>query len=229
MERRSLLDSLSLAVQDFGRHSRQFFLLGLAYALLNFIMQLPGVLLDVAAIFDGVFQGQIPTFQEMSAKQQVATLVQTGIFFMSHVVNAIVWVGGLQLALAVVDGGEADLWDALCTLERVPMALGWALYGLLIFPAYMCCLLPGFVLKSALLLWPVLAVDRSCTGAAALGPCLELFRKNVFGLTGISTLILILGMFGAMCFYVGSVLTFPLSLLIAAHTYRILVPVVGEE
>ena len=228
MERRSLFDSVSLATRDFGQHARTLLLLGAAYALMNFIMQLPGVLLDVAAIFDGVFQGQIPTFNEMSSKQQMATLLQTGIFFMSHLVNAILWVGGLQLALAIVDGKPFELWDALCSIERVPLAIGWAVYGLVIFPAFMCCLLPGFVLKAALFLWPLVSIDRSFGGAEALGPCLELFRKNLFGLTGICFLVLTLSMIGATCFHVGSVFTFPITLLTTAHAYRLLVPNLEE-
>ena len=224
-----MLDSVSLAFQDFGRHSRKLLLLGLAYALMNFVMQLPAVLLDVAAIFDGVFQGQIPSFDEMSTKQQLATLLQTGIFFMSHLVNAILWVGGLQLSLAIVDGKDFDLWDALCTLDRVPLALGWALYGLVIFPAFMCCVFPGFILKAALLLWPLFAIDRACSGVDALGPSLEAFRRNIFGLTGVCTLVVMLGMLGATCFHVGSVVTFPITLLVTAHAYRLLVPTVLEE
>ena len=224
-----MFDSISLASRDFGQHSRDLLILGAAYALMNFVMQLPGVLLDVGAIFDGVFQGKFPTFEEMSTKQQVATLLQTGLFFMSHTVNAILWVGGLQLALTVVDGGEIDLWDAVCTLERVPIALGWALYGILTFPAFMCCLLPGFALKAALLFWPVMAIDKVCGGADALKPALDVFRRNLLGITGVYSLVLFLYMFGATCFYIGSIVTFPITLLITARAYRLMVPKTAEE
>ena len=228
MERRSVFDSVSLATQSFGQHARALLFLGAAYALMNFIMQLPGVLLDVAAIFDGVFQGQIPTFSEMSSKQQMATLLQTGIFFMSHLVNAILWVGGLQLALAIVDGKPYELWDGLCAIERVPLAIGWALYGLVIFPAFMCCLLPGFILKAALLLWPLVSIDRSSGGAEALGPSLAVFRIAPFAVTGICFMVLTLSMIGATCFHVGSVFTFPFTLLVTAHSYRLLAPNLEE-
>jgi len=230
MVRRSITESVPLAVKDFRRHWQLLLLLGLGFALMNFIMQLPGMMLDVGGMFEDMLQGQIPLgFHEMTRDQRTATFLQSGIYVMSTFVNAILWVGGLQLGLALVDGRPAELLDGVCALEHLPVALLYAAFGLAILPAYMCCFLPGLVLAAAALHWPTVAVDKSLGAVDSLGPAFAVFRDNAFAMIALTAFLMFLQVLGALCFYWGSAVTFPLSIMIAAHSYRIVVPRPVEE
>ena len=225
MQTQSVFDAVPAAVRDLQKHWRLLGAMGLLFALMNAIMMLPGIMMDVAGIFEPMFQGQLPTsFQGMSNEQQTATVVQTGIFFMSTFVNAILWVGAMQLGLGLVDNKDVDIWDCLCSVENVPIAIAYGCFGVLSIPAFMCCFFPGILLAAACWHWPAAGIDRSCGVFEALGVSVGLFRTNIGGMLGFATMLIFCSAVGGLCYYAIAVVAFPFSIMASAHAYRIMSP-----
>ena len=74
MQTRSVFDSIPLAMQDCQTHWRLLGLMGVLYAMMNGVMTLPGIVLDMAGVFESMFEGQLPTtFQSMTNEQQTVS------------------------------------------------------------------------------------------------------------------------------------------------------------
>ena len=86
-----------------------------------------------------------------------------------NVMNQLVWsADGRGVHTVLVDGKKVDLWDAVLEMDRVPVALLIGVVGLMIAPAYMCCLLPGAILGACVYQWPMAALDRSTNAMDAV-------------------------------------------------------------
>jgi len=231
MHKRPLTDAFSLAAASMKDNLAMLLLAGMAYASMNLVIQLPAFLMDVAGIFDKLFKAGIPIggIQSLSGEQQAATVLQTGIVVLSGIVNSILWMGGLQLGLAMVDGKAVDIWDGVLEIGLVPAAVLIGFVGFLVTPFYMCCLLPGVIVSAILYHWPTALVDRPGSLMEAFSAGVDLFRADLLAHTVIVSLLSLALLLGSLALYVPSVVLFPYTFLVAAHMYRLRVPAQREE
>jgi hypothetical protein len=218
MQPRPLTHAFGLAHRSMKSNWSVFLGAGVIWASMNFVIELPALMMDVAGIFDEMVQGTIPLgLQSMSGEERAATFLQTGIFLVQTIVNSLLWMGVLQLALAVVDGRPADIWDAVLDLELVPAAVLLGLVDLLIAPAFMCCVLPGLLLAK-----PGNLMDAFSTSV-------DLFRCEVLASTAMVALLSFISVVGTLFYHVPSVFIMPYLALVTVHMYRLRVPQQIEE
>jgi len=230
MNRRPLSDAFGMAQRTMKDNGSTVLKMGAIFAAMNFIMFLPALMMDVTGIFDDMFQGDIPMgLQGMSSEQQAATLLQTGLFVVTSFVNAILWMGGLQLGLAMVDGKTADLWDAVLDVDLVPIAVLIAFVDMLILPAWMCCLFPGLVISACVFHWPTAVVDKPGDAMGAFSQSVDFIRNDFIGHTAMVAVLTFALMLGSLFYYIPAVLIFPFAVLTTAHMYRLRVPRLAEE
>jgi hypothetical protein len=230
MQPRPLTHAFGLAHRSMKSNWSVFLGAGVIWASMNFVIELPALMMDVAGIFDEMVQGTIPLgLQSMSGEERAATFLQTGIFLVQTIVNSLLWMGVLQLALAVVDGRPADIWDAVLDLELVPAAVLLGLVDLLIAPAFMCCVLPGLLLATVVFQWPTALLAKPGNLMDAFSTSVDLFRGEVLASTAMVALLSFISVVGTLFYHVPSVFIMPYLALVTVHMYRLRVPQQIEE
>lgn len=96
------------------------------------------------------------------------------------------------------------------------------LLGLVVTAGSILCLIPGLIAAVLFVYAPLISLDKGVGPVNALGRSYELARSNL-GQT-LLTLLLAYGILyaGSMVCYIGMVVTYPMSLLMIAYSYRVL-------
>ena len=133
---------------------------------------------------------------------------------------------GLALAVPQWDELADEDWSRSWKQHWQPDPVG---RGMLILPAWMCCLFPGLVISACVFQWPTAVVDKPGDAMGAFSQSVDFIRNDFIGHTGMVAVLTFALMLGSLFYYIPAVLIFPFAVLTTAHMYRLRVPRLAEE
>lgn len=141
---------------------------------------------------------------------------------LSFVLGIIVQSGFIALALHVIDGGGkarfSDLFSQLSIFWRYAGAS--ILYGLLIVVGFFLLIVPGIYWMLTYSFWPYFLVDKKVSILDSLKMSARATKGHKRSLFALYALITALNVIGLCVFFVGLLVTVPMSVLALAYAYR---------
>ena len=176
-------------------------------------------------IFQQIFV-QIPTL--LTALVQTALNVpndepisSTANFIVSFVLGIIIQSGFIALALHAIDGALprfSDLFSQFSVFWRYVGAS--ILYGLLLFVGFLLLIVPGIYWMITYAFWPYFLVDKKVSIIESFKMSAQATKGHKWSLLLLYVFIIALNILGLCVFFVGVLVTAPMTALMLAYAYR---------
>lgn len=144
-------------------------------------------------------------------------------FFLSMTIGALIEIGLVTFVLKAQSAADTlsfhDLWNPQPFLRYLIAQL---LVAVTVLVGFVLLIIPGIIAGIALMFTPYLVVDKHLTPIDAMKESLRMTKGNRWELFLLMLALLLLNFLGMFAFFVGLLVTIPMSMLAIAHVYRIL-------
>lgn len=143
--------------------------------------------------------------------------------------NIIIGMGFIKIMLLLHDKKKAQLKDLFSQYRLFFYYLGGVLlYSLIVLGGLILFVIPGIVWAITYQYVPYLIIDRKLSPLEALKKSREITRGNRWELFGFRLILLLINLLGVLVFFVGQLVTGPLTMLAQVHVYRVLLKSGGK-
>lgn len=141
--------------------------------------------------------------------------------FIGIIFSVIVGIGLIKVFLKVFDQEKAELKDLFSHYDLFFKYLaGLILYGLIVFAGLMLLIVPGIILGIKFYFFSYFIIDKKLGPIKALKESSRITKGNKWNLFLFFSLIAIIDLIGLLFFFVGLILTVPITMTATVFVYR---------
>jgi len=140
-----------------------------------------------------------------------------------YVVSIILAIGSIEIFLSLSRGGQAGIKQlfASVTWNRLfSYVVASIIYGILVTVGFFLLIVPGFIVMAMLMPYVYLVVDKNLGPVESLRKSREITKGNRWQVFGLVIVLGILNMIGLLLFFVGLLVTVPVSMFATVQMYR---------
>jgi len=220
------LDSFSPGTSLFQRHMNLCMGAGFICLIVNFGVQIPAVILDLAQGGDPPdFSKTVEIIQSGSHDDRAWLFLNYTTLFVHGCASGVLSLGLSRIGLKLLDGEDATLEDMIPRFTQLPGAfVAASTVAMLTMLGILMCCVPGLFVFGLFMYWPSIMVDQQVGSLTALARSgsLALKRPKEHCLAG--GLLFALWWAGNLWCGLPVIFLAPMSALVAATAYRNLVP-----
>jgi len=162
--------------------------------------------------------------------QEDISALSSLIFFLHWIIMVILNMGLIYITLRFCDNAKPIYADLFVPSKKfLTFIAASILYGLIVFAGLILLIVPGIVWAIRYSLFRFLIIDEDLGPIDALKKSAELTDGSKWNLFLFDILIGLINILGALAFFVGLLVTIPLSLIASAYVYRTLLSASGSE
>jgi len=137
------------------------------------------------------------------------------------VVSAVVSMGIVRMALALVNGQPIDSGMAIPSgPQLVPYAITGVIVGLIIGIGFVLCIIPGIIAATFLLFAHFVVLDENVGPGDAISRSIDLVKPHWGAVLGFMIVTFLINLVGAILCLVGLLVTWPLTIVAGAYVYK---------
>ena len=137
------------------------------------------------------------------------------------VISAVVSLGIVRMALAVVNGQPLELSMAIPSGPMlVPYAITGVLVGLIIGVGIVLCVIPGILAATFLIFSSFAVLDENLQPGDAIKRSYDLVKSNLVGVLGFIIICFLINLVGAILCGIGLLVTWPLTIVAGAYVWK---------
>lgn len=136
-------------------------------------------------------------------------------------VQILIGIGFIKIALKFVDGGKGEIADLFSGKSSfVSYLIASILYGIMVMVGSILLIIPGIIVAIIFMFYGYLIVDKRMAPIDALKKSMEITKGEGVHLFLFVLAAILVNILGALCLFVGLIVSVPVTLIANADIYR---------